>query len=260
MAARKTAPPRVFITGATSGIGKALALHYSSRGATLGLTARRDALLRELATRMPRSCSIYPVDVRDTAAMRSACVDFIGRHGTPDIVIANAGVSHGTLSEHAADIEVFEDIIDVNLFGMVRTFQPFIESMRTAGQGRLVGIASVAGVRGLPGAAAYSASKSAAITYLESLRVELAPSGVRVVCIMPGYIDTPMTRGNPYPMPFMLSAEDAARRIARDIAHGSRQTVIPWQMAIVARVLRWMPTWLFDLAFSRAPHKPRRQS
>lgn len=251
-------PQRVFITGATSGIGEALARHYAARGAVLGLTGRREDVLRSIAASLAAPCALYPVDVRDTAAMRRAATDFIARHGTPDVVVANAGVSHGTLTEHAADIDVFEEIVDVNLFGMVRTFQPFIDPMRAAGAGRLVGIASVAGVRGLPGAAAYSASKSAAITYLESLRVELRASGVRVVCIMPGYIDTPMTRRNPYPMPFILTAEDAARRMARVIEAGHRQTVIPWQMAIVARVLRWMPSGLFDLVFARAPHKPRK--
>jgi len=251
-------PLRVFITGATSGIGEALAAHYGRLGATLGLTGRRAERLREVAASLPVPCATYPVDVRDAIAMQQAAVDFMMRFGVPDIVIANAGVSHGTLTEHAADIEVFEEIVDVNLFGVVRTFQPFIEAMRTARAGRLVGIASVAGVRGLPGAAAYSASKSAAITYLESLRVELGTSGVRVVCVMPGYIDTPMTRINPYPMPFLLQADDAAARIARVIASGRARAVVPWQMAIVARLLGWMPIWLYDVLFARAPRKPRK--
>lgn len=251
-------PLRVFITGASSGIGEALARHYGGLGATLGVTGRRADRLREVVAPLAAPCATYPVDVRDAIAMQDAAADFMTRFGVPDIVIANAGVSHGTLTEYAADIEVFEEIVDVNVFGMVRTFQPFIEPMRAARAGRLVGIASVAGVRGLPGAAAYSASKSAAITYLESLRVELGASGVRVVCVMPGYIDTPMTRINPYPMPFLLQADDAAARIARVIASGRARAVVPWQMAIVARLLGWMPIWLYDALFARAPRKPRK--
>ena len=129
--------------------------------------------------------------------------------------------------------------------------------MRQRGQGRLVGIASVAGIRGLPGAEAYSASKAAAIAYLESLRVELRESGVKVVTIAPGYIETPMTAHNPYPMPFMLPADEAARRFARAIARGTSYAVIPWQMGVVAKGLRVLPNWLYDRLFAKAPHKPR---
>jgi short-subunit dehydrogenase len=130
--------------------------------------------------------------------------------------------------------------------------------MKERGGGTLCGIASVAGYRGLPGAAAYSASKAAAISYLESLRVELRASGVKVVTVCPGYIATPMTEKNPYPMPFMMSADTAAAKIAALIARGAPFTVIPWQMAIVARVLHVLPHWLYDRIFVNAPHKPRR--
>jgi short-subunit dehydrogenase len=148
--------------------------------------------------------------------------------------------------------------MDINLIGMVKTFQPFVTPMVAARRGTLVGIASVAGYRGLPGAAAYSASKAAAISYLESLRVELKPSGVRVVTICPGYIATPMTENNPYPMPFMMSAETAARKMAAVIDRGAALAVIPWQMAVAARLLHVMPKWLYGLLFSGAPHKPRK--
>jgi short-subunit dehydrogenase len=129
--------------------------------------------------------------------------------------------------------------------------------MQERGNGRLVGIASVAGIRGLPGAEAYSASKAAAIAYLESLRLEMRPSGVKVVTIAPGYIETPMTAINPYPMPFMLPADEAARRFARAIERGASYTVIPWQMGIVAKGLRLLPNWLYDRLFTNAPRKPR---
>lgn len=249
---------RVIITGASSGIGTALARHYAQRGAVLGLIARREAVLAQLAAQLPSLTLIYPADVRDAAALRSAAADFIARHGCPDIVIANAGVSIGTLTEFAADTPAFQDVIDINVVGMVKTFQPFLAAMRAAGRGALVGIASVAGYRGLPGAAAYCASKAAAISYLESLRIELAPTGIKVITICPGYIATPMTAQNPYPMPFLLSADAAARKIAALIASGRGFAVIPWQMALVARILRVLPNWLHDRLFCNAPHKPRR--
>jgi NAD(P)-dependent dehydrogenase (short-subunit alcohol dehydrogenase family) len=166
-------------------------------------------------------------------------------------------VSVGTLTEEAGDMLAFERVMRTNVLGMVATFQSFVAPMRRRGSGRLVGIASVAGIRGLPGAGAYSASKAAAIAYLESLRVELHGSGVRAVTIAPGYIETPMTAVNRYPMPFMLPADEAARRFVRAIDAGTAYTVIPWQMGVVARLLRLLPSWLFDAAFARAGRKPR---
>jgi short-subunit dehydrogenase len=173
-------------------------------------------------------------------------------------VIANAGVSHGTLTEHAGDVDVFRQILEVNVTGMVNTFHPFVAPMRQAGRGTLAGVASVAGYRGLPGAGAYSASKAAAIRYLESLRVEMHGTGVRVATVCPGYIATPMTEKNPYPMPFILTAEEFARRFARALDAGRDYAVIPWQMGLVAKLLAVLPNALYDAAFSRAGRKPRR--
>lgn len=247
----------VFITGASSGIGAALARHYAERGATLGLAARRGPLLDELVQTLPGSHHRYAVDVANPNAMRLAGQDFMSRVGTPDIVIANAGISVGTLTGEFEDIPAFHRVFETNVLGLVHTFQPFVEPLRQAGRGRLVGIASVAGIRGLPGAGAYSASKAAAIAYLESLRVELRGSGVRVVTVAPGYIDTPMTERNPYPMPFILPADEAARQIARVIDAGRSYAVVPWQMAVVAKLLRLLPNAAFDAIFSRAGRKPR---
>ena len=245
------------ISGASSGLGLALAQYYLGQGAVVGVIARRANVLQSLFEQFPRQVYCYPLDVRDAAAMQAAAQDFIERVGVPDIVIANAGVSSGTLTEYAEDIAVFESVMEINVLGTVKTFQPFVAAMRTAGHGKLVGIASVAGFRGLPGAGAYSASKAAVISYLESLRVELRGSGVQVVTICPGYIKTPMTAINPYPMPFILSPDEAARRIARAIARGKSFAVIPWQMGLVGRVLKLLPNWLYDFLFSKAPHKPR---
>ena len=249
---------RVVITGASSGIGRALAAEYAQRGATLGLIARRSEALQQLAGELKVPSAIYAVDVRDAAGLARAAEHFSGRFGMPDVVVANAGVSAGTLTEHVEDTAVFQEILDTNVVGLVNTFQPFIAALRVAHHGTLVGIASVAGFRGLPGASAYSASKAAAITYLESLRLDLHGTGVSVVTICPGYVATPMTERNPYPMPFMLPAAVAARRIANAIERRKRFVVIPWQMGMVGAVLKVLPRPLYDALFAHAPRKPRR--
>lgn len=249
---------KVFLTGASSGIGEELARLYAARGATLGLVARRRDLLDRLKSSLPVPVETYACDVRDAAALRLAGAEFTARHGTPDLVIANAGVSFGNITTSEKDIEVFREILDINVLGMVNTFHPFAAGMRKRGSGVLAGIASVAGFRGLPGATAYSASKAAAISYLEGLRVEMRPKGVRVVTICPGFIATPMTEKNPYPMPFIIQADDAARRIVRVLDSSKRFAVIPWQMAIVGRLLKLVPIALFDRMMAGRGHKPRK--
>ena len=251
---------KVFLTGASSGIGEALARHYAGTGAVLGLFARRGEALRSLQRSLPSASEAYPGDVRDLDCVRAAAEDFMGRHGVPDIVIANAGVSYGTLTEIAKDAAVFRETLEVNVLGLVHTFHPFVEPMRKRGTGSLAGIASVAGLRGLPGASAYSASKAAAIRYLEALRVELHGSGVQVTTICPGFIATPMTERNPYPMPFIIAADDAARRFARVIAARRAYAVVPWQMAIVGRLLALVPNPLFDAVAARRKRKPRKEN
>mgnify|MGYP001567235217 CR=1 FL=1 len=223
----------------------------------VAVLARRGELLQPLGSEFPNQVFCYPLDVRNAAAMQHAAKDFMSRVGCPDIVIANAGVSVGTLTEFAEDIDSFQQLMDINVVGMVKTFQPFVVVMRESGKGTLVGIASVAGFRGLPGASAYSASKAAAISYLESLRVELRLSGVKVVTICPGYIKTPMTDINPYAMPFILQADEAAQHIARAIQRQKSFSAIPWQMGLVGSMLKYMPRWLYDRLFVNAPRKPR---
>jgi NAD(P)-dependent dehydrogenase (short-subunit alcohol dehydrogenase family) len=200
----------------------------------------------------------YAGDVRDAAALAQAAHDFLARFGTPEVVVANAGVSRGTLTEFAEDLPAFRAVLETNVLGLVNAFQPFIAPMRAAGGGALVGIASVAGFRGLPGSGAYSASKAAAIGYLESLRVELQASGIAVVTVCPGYVATPMTARNPYRMPFLVQPDVAARKIARAIARRKRFYVLPWQMAIAGRVFRALPRPLYDRLLANGPRKPRR--
>ena len=248
---------RIFITGASSGIGEALARHYAASATAIGLCARRKNALDALAASLPGKCAAYPLDVSDAAALESAARDFVQRCGTPDLVIANAGVSVGTRGDDPGDVAKLRRVLEVNVTGLAATLAAFAPAMRAAGRGTLCGIASVAGFRGLPGAGAYSASKAAAIAWLEALRVELAGSGVAVVTICPGYIDTAITRANRYRMPFLLPADEAARRIARAIEAKRRIAVIPWQMAIIGRILRSLPAPLYDRLASRAPRKRR---
>lgn len=252
-------PGAVIITGASGGLGAALARHYAAAGARLGLVARRVATLDTLAAAYPDSCLTHAADVRDSSAMRTAAAAFGEKHGVPEIVIANAGVSIGTLTEAPEDEQSFRDVFDINVIGMVNTFQPFIAAMRSRGSGVLVGIASVAGYRGLPGSGAYSASKAAAISYLESLRVELRGSGITVITICPGYIATAMTAHNPYRMPFMMTADEAAAKISRIVAQRKCYAVIPWQMAIVARLMHVLPRFIYDPLAAKSGRKPRRK-
>jgi short-subunit dehydrogenase len=248
---------KVFLTGASSGIGEALARHYAARGATLGLVARRAERIRALAAELPAAQAIVG-DVRDPASMRAAAAQFVATHGLPDVVIGNAGISHGTLTELAEDAVAFRDILETNVLGLVHTFQPFVAPMRERASGALAGIASVAGFRGLPGGAGYSASKAAAIRYLEALRLEMRGTGVAVCTVCPGFIRTPMTAKNPYPMPFIIEVDDAARRIARAIDSRRGYSVIPWPMAVVGRVLTLLPNAIFDPLFARRARKPRK--
>lgn len=250
----------VFITGASSGIGAALAREYAGRGARLGLVARRRAQLDELVATLPGTHHVYAADVTDRDALLASAREFEATTGGADLVIGNAGISVGVLTEHYEDLEQFRRVLETNVLALAHTFHPFIAPMRRRRGGTLVGIASVAGIRGLPGSEAYCASKAAAISYLESLRIELAPTAIRVLTIAPGFVRTPLTARNPYSMPFLIDADRFARAAADAIAAGRSYTVIPWQMAIVAKVLRLLPNWAYDRVMARRPHKPRATS
>eukprot|EP01030_Chromulinospumella_sphaerica_P005337 gene5337-5218_t len=254
--------PLVFITGASSGIGQALAHRYHQAGFRLALVARRTSEVKTWASAQeisPDSYEIYSADVSVTDSIVAAGRDCIARQGVPDVVIANAGISVGMDTAVLSDIDVMARTFATNNIGMAATFQPFVDAMVQRGSGTLVGIGSVAGIRGLPGHGAYCASKAAVISYCESLRGELRPHGVRVVTVSPGYIDTPLTQQNRYSMPFLMQPADFADRAFRTIRAGVSYRVIPWQMGVVAKLLRMLPNPLFDKVLAGRPRK-RRQS
>ncbi|MFT3813174.1 MAG: SDR family oxidoreductase [Acidovorax sp.] len=254
--------PLVFITGASSGIGQALALRYHQAGWRLALAARRVDMIESWASAHGISADsyvIYSADVSDPHSIMVAGDACIARQGLPDVVIANAGISIGMDTAEREDIATLARTVATNQVGLAATFQPFVAGMARRGSGRLVGIASVAGIRGLPGHGAYCSSKAAVISYCESLRGELRASGVRVVTLCPGYVATPLTRRNRYPMPFLMRAEDFAARAFKAIEGGVSYRVIPWQMGVAAKLLRLLPNALFDRLLVGRPRKHRGQ-
>lgn len=255
-----TMTPLVLITGASSGIGQALALHYLQKGFRLALVARRTDVIETWLSPFINSASsyeIYSADVTDVDSMASMAQTCIERQGVPDVVIANAGISLGVDSSVHADLAVMARILTTNVMGVAATFGPFIAQMTASGSGSLVGISSVAGIRGLPGHGGYCASKAAVISYCESLRGELRGSGVKVVTICPGYIATPLTQNNSYHMPFLMQPQAFAEQAAQAIDAGDSYRVIPWQMGWVAKLLRLLPNAVFDRVFAGRPRKPR---
>ncbi|WP_182119327.1 SDR family oxidoreductase [Acidovorax sp. FHTAMBA] len=257
-----TTTPLVFITGASSGIGQALALRFYRAGFRLALVARRASEIKTWAEAQgisANSYEIYSADVAVTDSIVAAGKDCIAQQGVPDVVVANAGISVGMDTGVRDDIDVMARTFATNNIGMAATFHPFVDAMVQRGSGTLVGIGSVAGIRGLPGHGAYCASKAAVISYCESLRGEMRPHGLRVVTLSPGYIDTPLTRKNRYSMPFLMQADDFADRAFRSITAGTSYRVIPWQMGVVAKLLRLVPNPLFDKLLAGRPRK-RRQS
>ncbi|RYF80508.1 MAG: SDR family oxidoreductase [Comamonadaceae bacterium] len=253
--------PLAFITGSSSGIGQALASRYAQAGYSLALVARRTEEIHAWAAGQGLDATryrVYEADVAQIDSIVAAGQRCLAEFGVPEVVIANAGISVGMDTRERADLDVKAQTFALNNTGMAATFHPFVAPMLQRGSGRLVGIASVASVRGLPGHGAYCASKAGVVAYCESLRTELHGSGVRVVTLCPGYIDTPLTRGNRYGMPFLMRAEDFADRAFHVINAGYSYRVVPWQMGWIAKLLRVVPNALFDRAVQGRGRKKRR--
>lgn len=250
---------KIIITGASSGIGWALAEEYSKKypDCKIGLISRNKKKLNSLHKLI--HCHSLPIvaDVSKLKAIQKAAKLFNTQFGMPDIVIANAGISSGTLAEERCDHEIIQDIFNTNFHGVINTFQPFIKSFIRNKKGHFVAIASVAGIRGLPGAGGYSSSKAALINYMESIRIELRKKNIDVTTISPGYIKSSMTDVNNYPMPFILDTNVAAKKIIKFIDQKKRHVIFPWQMSIIGNILHILPNFIWDFLAKSAPHKKR---
>lgn len=254
--------PLAFITGASSGIGQALAARCLREGWCVALVARRGEAMRQWLQQQGWPAAqwrVYEADVRDEVAMAAVAQACIDTQGLPDVVVANAGISFGVDLSLAEDLAVLRDLMDTNVIGLAATFQPFITPMKLRGSGTLVGVASVAAIRGMPGHAGYCGAKAAVVQMCETLRGELRAHGVKVVTLAPGYIDTPMTRPNTYPMPFLMPVDVFADKAFRAIRRGERWRVIPWQMGWVVALLRWMPRAWFDAVMGAQQHRKKQR-
>jgi short-subunit dehydrogenase len=237
---------RVFITGASSGLGEGLARHYARQGATVGLCARRADVLAGVARAIEDDggrAAVYTADVGDTAAMAKAAGDFAAENGGADLVIANAGIGipHQTLQGKS---EPIARLLRINVIGVTNTIVPFVPVMVAQGAGTLVAMGSAAGERGLPGRAAYSASKAALATFMDALRLDLHGTGVHAMTLCPGFVHTPLTAKLPGKLPFVLELEPAVAQMAAAIERRERRFLFPWQIRLFAGVYRMAPEWL----------------
>ena len=254
--------PLAFITGASSGIGQSLAARYHAAGWRLALVARRTEAVASWAAAQgfaPERWKVYAADVQQVESIVAAGRQCMAEQGLPEVVIASAGISVGMDTAEPEDLQVMRETLDTNVLGLAATFHPFLSAMRERGHGTLVGVASVAAIRGLPGHGAYCASKAGVVAYCESLRGECRGSGVRVVTLVPGYIATPLTAENRYPMPFLMQPAEFAERAFRAIEAGTSYRVIPWQMGVAAKLLRMLPNPLFDKLLAGRGRKARRE-
>lgn len=245
------------LTGACGGLGQALARALIAQGASVALVGLHRPTLEALAELAPGRCAVYTPDVADSAAMQAMAADWTARAGLPDLVIANAGVAGGFDTAQASDLAVLRRMLEINLLGAATTFQPFVAAMREARHGALVGVASIAGWRGMPGNGAYCASKGGLIRYLESLRAELRPASVLVSTVSPGYLRTALTAGNRFAMPGLMEPDAAARDLLAGVARGRTHIVLPARIGWLARLLNLLPEALHDQLLLGQPRKPR---
>ena len=233
---------KIFISGGTTGIGYELALLYDGEGHEVAITGRDVTKLPvDFKKNYPR-IHLFEVDVNNEEAMRSAVSDFA--KGDLDILIANAGISMGTKGR-IPDFKRWKEVFQTNVDGLLNTLAPALEVMLKNKRGHIVTLSSVAGFLGMPGAGPYSASKAAVRIFSESLAIDLKKDNISVTTICPGFIDTPLTRKNPYSMPWLMSAPKGARLIKRAIDKKKMIYIFPWQMKIVVLFLSYLPRGLF---------------
>ncbi len=238
-----------WITGASTGIGRELALRLARDGVRVAISARSADKLAALAD-MHANLFAFPVDVTDRFAVAEAHAHIVAELGGIDLAVLNAGVWHPMkATDYDADRAV--QSMAVNYFGIVNVLQPLIPAMTSAGRGHIALVASVAGYRGLPMASAYAPTKAAVISLAEVLRLELSRHGIVVSLVNPGFVETPMTSVNEFPMPFILDASDAAARIHRGLARGRFEIAFPWQLVAMMKALRMIPNALFLRIASR---------
>lgn len=248
----------IFLTGASSGIGEALAVALASRGAVLGLVARRQEMLKDLASRCEKAggkAKVLAADVTDAAAISEAANSFRKEFGKIDILIANAGIGGNDDKTRGYDPESVKKVVDINLLGAVNAIYAVVPDMIERGSGQLVAISSLAGFRGLPKSAAYSASKAGMTAFFESVRLDVANKGVSVTIIQPGFIRTPLTSGRANKMPFLMELDDAIPHFVNAIEKRKRFAAFPWQLATFVRAGKFMPAWLYDRIASRARYR-----
>jgi NADP-dependent 3-hydroxy acid dehydrogenase YdfG len=245
----------VFLTGASSGIGEALALAMAKRGATLGLLARRTELLKDLAEKCEKyggKARYFAVDVTDAKAVAAAAETLRNEFGKIDILIANAGIGGNNTETRNLNTEAVAKVININLLGAVNAVSAVLPSMLENKSGQLVAISSLAGFRGLPKSAAYSASKAGMTAFFESVRLDCLDKGVDVTIIQPGFIKTPLTSGRANKMPFLMELEDSIPHFISAIENRVKFAAFPWQLATFVRVSRIFPAWLYDKIAGRA--------
>lgn len=248
----------VLITGASSGIGSALALHLARKGAVLGLLARRVDELKELSRKCEvagGSAKYFRVDVTDARALRDAADSIRAEHGRIDILIANAGIGGNNPETRRLEPAAVKTVIDINLLGAAYSVHAVLPEMIDRGKGQIVGISSLAGYRGLPGSAAYSASKAGMTAFFESTRLDVAGKGIAVTVIHPGFIRTPLTSARANKMPFLMELDAAIPHFIRAIEGKKKFAAFPWQLASIVRAGRIMPAWMYDRIAGRARYR-----
>jgi NADP-dependent 3-hydroxy acid dehydrogenase YdfG len=245
----------VFLTGASSGIGEGLALALAKKGATLGLVARRTELLNDLAGKCEAAggrARSFACDVTDAARLAAAASSLRDEFGRIDVLIANAGISGADIQTRRYEPSAVKRLIDINLLGAANAVHAVLPQMLERDSGQLVAISSLAGFRGIPGSAAYSASKAAMTAFFESVRLDVQPKGINVTIIQPGFIRTPLTAARANKMPFLMELDDAIPHFVSAIEKKKKFAAFPWQLATIVRAGRYMPAWLYDRIAGKA--------